>query len=121
MSDELIIGSNKSYEELYVEIKGYMKDHNIYYPEDELAIQSLAQNIVVSNKLVEAISEYGAIFETLSDRGATTYKQNPAVKGHADIQGKIHAQYDALGLTTKSRKGDNGGDGSKTVLDFLNG
>lgn len=109
-------------EAMYVEVKGHMKDQNLYNEEDEIAIQQLSDMLVQSNLLSKAIREYGPVFRTVTDNGADTMKQNPATKNYSDLQPKIRTLFDDLGLTAKARKGDNGGgDEAKAIKDFLNG
>lgn len=108
--------------DMYVEIKGHMKDSGLYNEEDEIAIQVLADLMVQANLLSESLREHGPVFKTVTDNGADTMKQNPAMKNYTELQPKIRTLFDDLGLTAKARKGDSGGgDEAKAIKDFLNG
>lgn len=81
-----------------------MEAVGLYDSADDLAIQMLASQIDVYNGIMDQISETQVSFETLSDKGAKTYRANPAAKMLFEANDRIFKWMTELGLTAKSRK-----------------
>lgn len=109
-------------EELFIEIKGIMKDCNIYDEADEIAIMGLS-DLIYQLKMIQEELKVGHSYKTYNTGGDEVLKANPSSDSYSKMYSLFIKTLGELGLTSKSRKVDGNGasEAANKIKDFLNG
>ncbi|GAL18519.1 hypothetical protein JCM19235_1942 [Vibrio maritimus] len=104
-------------------LKKILKKGGVYDEVDEVTIQLLADQIDLYRVTRGTLEGDNMSFETLTDKGAKTFKLHPAAKLLLELSDRIRFLLIELGMTSKSRKSDSNGagDARKDIMNWIEG